>query len=727
MGSMHTGLEEGTYSLKGLKEMGAFFAERASVGLIVTGGIAPNTAGRVSPLAAKMTNKFESWRHRDVTRAVHEADGRIAMQILHSGRYGYHPFLVSASKIKSPIGWFRPSELDTDQVQRTIDDYARCASLAKEAGYDGVEIMGSEGYLINQFIAERTNVRTDEWGGTYANRIKFPERIVRAVREACGDDFIVIYRLSMLDLVEKGSSWDEIVELARAVENAGVSILNTGIGWHEARIPTIATQVPRGAFSFVTAKLRLGRSLEDWEHVSTYQRDGSPPSADDTIRGSVKVPLVTTNRINRPETAERILADGHADMVSMARPLLADPKWIPKAERDEANRINVCIGCNQACLDHTFVAKRASCLVNPRAGYELDPNLDAETPTQKKQRVAVVGAGPAGLAFATTASRRGHDVVLFDAAEEIGGQFNMAKRIPGKEEFYETLQYFGHEIESTGVDLRLNTRVQAEDLTTGEFDAVVLATGVRPRKLNIPGAHDAHEQVNVLYYDDVLARSASVGKRVAIVGAGGIGFDMCEFIAHDEDDRASIDTPSFLKRWGIDSNLNQRGGYDATNWKGPQIKNSRDAIYMLQRKRTKHGAGLGRTTGWIHRATAKAVGVEFVGGATYDRIDNDGLHITVESNSEKKENRTLNVDTVIICAGQESLFDLEKPLQDAGVTVHRIGGAAYAGELDAKRAIDMGTRLGVRLEHTKEGEASELGPPVGLGERLVRWAIEKRK
>eukprot|EP00939_MAST-03C_sp_MAST-3C-sp1_P004161 g4161.t1 len=538
----------------------------------------------------------------------------------------------------------------------------------------------------------------------------------------------------MLDLVENGSTWDEIVELAQAVENAGVSILNTGIGWHEARVPTIATQVPRGAFSFVTAKLRLGRALNDSEHVTTTtaaaaeanEAISSSKSPTEAVRSVVGVPLVTTNRINDPETAERILAAGHADMVSMARPLLADPDWVAKAERDEANTINTCIGCNQACLDHTFVAKRASCLVNPRAGYETDADLDTKTPVDdsKRQRVAVVGAGPAGLSCATTAAKRGHDVVLFDGASEIGGQFNMAKRIPGKEEFYETLRYFSHEIESSGVDLRLNTRVDVEDLSNGQFDSVVLATGVVPRKLNniVPS-----DKVSVVYYDDVLARNAPVGNKVAIVGAGGIGFDMCEFISHDSQDHASVDTPSFLARWGIDPKLEQRGGYDSEGWSGPKIKSSREKIYMLQRKRAKHGAGLGRTTGWIHRATAKAVGVEFVGGVSYDRVDDEGLHIRVEAKDGKKESRTLDVDTVIVCAGQESMYELEVPLQESGVKVHRIGGAAHAGELDAKRAIDMGTRLGVRIEDTGMGKASELGPPVTLGERVVQWAIGARK
>eukprot|EP00940_MAST-03C_sp_MAST-3C-sp2_P003505 g3505.t1 len=598
MGSMHSGLEDGAYTLGGLKEMGAFFAERSSVGLIVTGGIAPSREGRVSPFAAKMTNKFESYRHRDVTGPVHDAGGKIAMQILHSGRYGYHPFAVSSSKIKSPIGWFSPTELTSDRVQKTIDDYARTASLAKSAGYDGVEIMGSEGYLINQFIAERTNLRADEWGGSYENRIKFPERVVRAVREATGDDFIVIYRLSMLDLVEKGSSWEEIVELAKVIEGAGASIINTGIGWHEARIPTIATQVPRGAFSFVTAKLRLGRSLNDAEHVTTtgrdnVQTDGSP---DDAVRGAVSIPLVTTNRINDPETAERILSAGHADMVSMARPLLADPEFVPKAERGESHRINTCIGCNQACLDHTFVAKRASCLVNPRAGYETDPDLDPERPISSPLRVAVVGSGPAGLACATTAAGRGHRVTLFDAADEIGGQFNMAKRIPGKEEFYETLRYFQHQLEATGVDLVMGKRVGSDELADGSYDVVVLATGVVPRRLKSVENDVQNGKVDVLYYDDVLARDAPVGKRVAIIGAGGIGFDMSEYISHRSDDHASVDTPTFLSRWGIDPALEKRSGFDSEGWSGPKIQNARDAVYMLQRKRTKFGAGLGRTT-----------------------------------------------------------------------------------------------------------------------------------
>jgi len=654
-------------------------------------------------------------------RQVHEKGGKIAMQILHSGRYGYHPWLVSPSAIKAPIGWFKPDPLSSSAVEKTIEDYAKSAALAKKAGYDGVEIMGSEGYLINQFIASRTNKRDDEWGGDYANRIEFPRRIVKAVREATGEDFIIIYRLSMLDLVDNGSDWSEIVDLAQAVEQSGASIINTGIGWHEARIPTIATSVPRAAFSFVTAKLRLGRSLEPHEHISRAESSSSTTTTTtehtDAINGAVQIPLVATNRINDPLTAERVLASGHADMVSMARPLLADPQWILKAERDEAHKINTCIACNQACLDHTFLAKRASCLVNPRAGYETDPDLDPSNKTNNKQRVAVVGAGPAGLACATTAAERGHDVTLFDASDKIGGQFNMAKRIPGKEEFYETLRYFENKIQDTGVNLALNRYVSEKDLGKDSFDTVVLATGVTPRELKIPGS----DHPNVVSYLDVLSKDVPVGSRVAIVGSGGIGFDVCEYISHNASDNASTDSLDFLSKWGVDTSLESRGGLDVLEAKTvpPSEMNPREKIYMLQRKTEKHGKGLGRTTGWIHRASAKRAGVEFLGGVKYDEVDENGhLHIRV-----KDKKSVLDVDTIIVCAGQESLYDLEAPLKSQGVNVHRIGGAAYAGELDAKRAIDMGTRLGVRIESLNPEETMKLGPPVTLSERFIGMAM----
>ena len=541
-----------------------------------------------------------------------------------------------------------------------------------------------------------------------------------------------MYRLSMLDLVDNGSDWTEIEELAQAVEQAGASIINTGIGWHEARIPTIATSVPRAAFSFVTAKLRLGRSLEPHEHISRHASETKTPTMTtttehtDAVRGVVSIPLVATNRINDPETAERVLASGHADMISMARPLLADPQWIPKAERDEAHKINTCIACNQACLDHTFLAKRASCLVNPRAGYETDPHLDTSNKTTKRQRIAIVGAGPAGLACATTAAERGHDVTLYDSADEIGGQFNMAKRIPGKEEFYETLRYFKHKIQDTGVNLQLNRYVNENDLGKDSFDIVVLATGVTPRELKIPGS----DHPNVVSYLDVLSKDAPVGDRVAIVGSGGIGFDVCEFISHNPTENASLDALDFFSKWGVDTSLESRGGLEVMETKStsPSEMNPKEKIYMLQRKNEKHGKRLGRTTGWIHRASAKRAGVEFVGGVSYDEVDENGnLHISVKKGKNKtSEKKVLNVDTIIVCAGQESLFDLEAPLKSRGVNVHRIGGAAYAGELDAKRAIDMGTRLGVRIEELSGEDTMQLAPPVTLGERFIGMAMGMR-
>ncbi|KAJ0408142.1 hypothetical protein P43SY_002112 [Pythium insidiosum] len=667
MGSMHTGLEEG----RSLTKLAAFFAERArgDVGLIVTGGIAPNRAGRVSPLAAKLTTSREVAAHREVTAAVHDAGGKIAMQILHSGRYGYHPFNVAPSAIKAPIGWFTPQALSSRGIRSTIDDYAQCAANARAAGYDGVEIMGSEGYLINQFIASHTNHRTDEWGGAYENRIRFPLEIVRAVRRAVGPDFIIIFRLSLLDLIEKGSSWDEIVELAQQLEHAGATILNTGIGWHEARIPTIATSVPRAAFAPVTKKLM----------------------------GHVQLPLVTSNRINAPDVADRVLADGCADLVSMARPFLADPELVKKAAEGREDEINTCIGCNQACLDHTFKGLTASCLVNPRAGHETELVL---APTATPLRLAVVGAGPAGLAFATSAAQRGHRVTLFDQASEIGGQFNMAKVIPGKEEFYETLRYFTKQLALTGVDLQLNTRVDAAALQAQGFDRVVLATGVAPRALKIPGA----DHRKVVSYIDVLRHGAHVGPRVAVIGAGGIGFDVAEYVTHAHGAPSpSQDMALFAKEWGIDLSLTARGGVAGVQ---PEVPPPARQVYLLQRKRTKHGRDLGKTTGWIHRASLKSRHVEMIGGVQYTKVDDAGLHYKDKHGAD----RVLDVDTVIVCAGQTPLRELEAPLQAQGVTVFRIGGADEAGELDAKRAIDQGVRLAAKIETATPGEPLQAPP-----------------
>ncbi|MBI2380996.1 MAG: NADPH-dependent 2,4-dienoyl-CoA reductase [Gammaproteobacteria bacterium] len=649
MGSMHTGLEE---AKGGAEKMAAFYAERArgGVGLIVTGGIAPNFCGRLSPFGAQLSFPWQLGHHRVVTEAVHEAGGKIALQILHAGRYAYHPLSVAPHRQQSPITPFRARGLTGWGVKQTIRDFVTTARLAQRAGYDGVEIMGSEGYLINQFIVAKTNRRKDEWGGAYENRIRFPLEIVRRTREAVGPNFIIIYRLSMLDFIEGGSSWEEVVQLAKAIEAAGATIINTGIGWHEARVPTIATKVPRAAFTWVTQKLR----------------------------GEVKIPLVTTNRINAPDVGERVLAEGHADMVSMARPLLADPEFVKKAAEGRSDEINTCIGCNQACLDHVFKNKRASCLVNPRACFETELVF---TPVTAKKRIAVVGAGPAGLSFALSASGRGHEVHLFDGASEIGGQLNIAKQIPGKEEFHEMIRYFRRQLELSHVQLHLNRRVAVDDLAGG-FDEVVLATGVLPRDPRIPC--EAPEKV--LSYIDVLRHKKPVGRKVAVVGAGGIGFDVAEFLSH-EGESLTLHPTEWMKEWGVDPEYRARGAL-AT----PVVHASPRQIVMLQRKASKMGANLGKTTGWIHRAGLKARNVEMLSGVQYDKIDAAGLHITLNGQS-----RVLDVDHVVMCAGQESLRELQEGLQAAGMRVHVIGGADLAAELDAKRAIDQGARLAASI------------------------------
>ncbi|MEU0621645.1 NADPH-dependent 2,4-dienoyl-CoA reductase [Streptomyces rubiginosohelvolus] len=648
MGSMHIGLEEAE---RGFERMAAFYAERArgGVGLMVTGGIAPSERGCSFPGGAKMTTEAEAEQHREITSAVHAAGGRIAMQILHFGRYAHHPDLVAPSAIQAPISGFVPNALTDEQVEETIEEFVRAAELARFAGYDGVEIMGSEGYLINEFIVSATNHRTDRWGGSYENRIRLPIEIVRRVRERVGDDFILIYRLSMLDLVPGGSTLEEVVTLAREIEAAGATIINTGIGWHEARIPTIATSVPRGAFSWVTEK----------------------------VRGAVSVPLVTSNRINTPEVAENILASGRADMVSMARPFLADPEFVAKAAADRADAINTCIGCNQACLDHIFSLKITSCLVNPRACHETELVL---SPTRTRKRVAVVGAGPAGLACSVTAAERGHAVTLFDTADEIGGQLNVARRVPGKEEFDETLRYFRTRLAELDVDVRLSTR--ADTGTLDGFDEIVLATGVEPRTPAIPGT----DHPNVVSYLDVLRDGAPVGDRVAIVGAGGIGFDVAEFLT-DGGDAASLDADTFFRQWGVDTAYEDRGGLRA-----PERPKSPRTVHLVQRRTTKVGAGLGKTTGWIHRTELRHRGVEMIAGASYDLIDDEGLHLTVDG-----ERRVLPVDTVVLCAGQEPRRELYEALSAGTVPVHLIGGADVAAELDAKRAIRQGTELAAAL------------------------------
>jgi 2,4-dienoyl-CoA reductase (NADPH2) len=650
MGSMHTGLED---KASDYDKLAAYFAERArgGVGLMVTGGIAPSIQGWLKPFGGRLTMPWHVARHRKLTRAVHAEGGKLCMQILHAGRYGYHPLSVAPSKIKSPITPFTPRALSSGGVERTIGDFVRCAKLAQDAGYDGVEVMGSEGYLINQFLIARTNQRSDAWGGDATKRMRFPVEIVRRTREAVGRDFIIIYRLSMLDLVENGQDWSEIVTLAKAIEAAGASIINTGIGWHEARVPTIVTSVPRAGFAWVTKKLK----------------------------GEVSIPLITTNRINMPEVAEQILAAGEADMVSMARPLLADPEWAVKAKAGRSERINTCIACNQACLDHVFKNQRASCLLNPRACHETELRIE---PASARKKIAVVGAGPAGLACASTLAERGHAVTLIDQASEIGGQFNYAKRIPGKEEFHETLRYFRHRLSDTGVTVTLGQTASASTLAADGHDEVVIATGITPRRVHFPGSDDPR----VLSYLDVLAHNKPVGPRVAIIGAGGIGFDVAEFLV-EHAPSATLDVIRWTREWGVDMQLDTRGGLAPAQPEAPARQ-----VWLLQRSEGRPGARLNKTTGWVHRATLKAKRVTMLGGVSYDRFDDQGLHITVDGRSQ-----VLPVDNVIVCAGQEPNRSLGDALIAAGIKTHIIGGADVAAELDAKRAIDQGTRLAATL------------------------------
>ena len=652
MGSMHTGLEE---EKNGIEKIAAYYAERAKggVGLIVSGGIAPNIQGWTAPFSARMSTKKHAREHKKITEAVHKEGGKICMQILHSGRYGYHPISVAPSKIQAPINPFKPFALKQSGIRRTVKDFVNCAKLSQEAGYDGVEIMGSEGYLINQFIVKRTNKRTDNYGGDYENRIRLAVEIVQKTREAVGENFIIIYRLSMLDLVEQGSSWEEVVQLGKEIEKAEATIINTGIGWHEARIPTIATSVPRAAFTWVTQKMK--------EELS--------------------IPLVTSNRINMPETAEKVLREGHADMISMARPFLADSEWVNKAKEEREDEINTCIACNQACLDHAFQKKVASCLVNPRACHETELNY---IPTENKKKIAVVGAGPAGLAAATVAAQRGHEVTLYDADKETGGQFNIAKQIPGKEEFYETIRYFNKQIELHNVNLQLNTRVNAEDLAQGNFDEVILATGITPRTPRIDGID--HEKV--LSYIDVIKLKKEVGKKVAVIGAGGIGFDVSEYLAH-EGESTSQNIDAWLQEWGIDKSLKARAGIEGIQ---PDFHPSPREIFMLKRSKGKFGGKLGKTTGWIHRAVLKKKKVQFINEVQYTKIDDKGLHYT-----QNEEQKVLEVDNIIICAGQLPYKELLEPLEAKGIKTHVIGGADVAAELDAKRAIDQGSRLAAKI------------------------------
>lgn len=648
MGSMHLGLEE---LPSGFERMAAFYAERVrgGVALIVTGGIGPNKEGAVHASAATLMEESQLPDHQLITEAVHVDGGKICMQILHTGRYAFNDKLIAPSALKAPINPYTPRAISAEEVQQQIDDFVNCAALAQRAGYDGVEIMASEGYFLNQFIVPHTNQRDDEWGGEYSNRMRLPVEVVRRVREKVGKKFIIIFRLSMLDLIEAGSTYEEVIALGKAVEDAGATLINTGIGWHEARIPTIATKVPRAAFAWVTAK----------------------------VKQELSIPVITSNRINTPEVAEAVLKGGNADMVSMARPFLADPEFVLKAEQGRADEINTCIACNQACLDHVFVGKLTSCLVNPRACHEAEIEIKA---TDRPQRLAVVGAGPAGLSFATTAAQCGHRVTLFDASDEIGGQFNLAKKIPGKQEFYETLRYFGRQLELSGVEVKLGREVKAEDLNNGGFDQVILATGIVPRVPDIEGIE--HEKV--LSYLDVI-KGAEVGSKVAVIGAGGIGFDICELLTYGSED-SSKDIEVFMHKWGVDMSLKARGGVSGIPRK---VEKSPRQVYLLQRKQGKVGAGLGKTTGWIHRADLQMKHVEMISGCEYSKIDDAGLHLNISG-----ENKLLPVDNIVICAGQESRRELQDVIN---IPVHIIGGADVAAELDAKRAIDQGVRLAVGL------------------------------
>ncbi len=649
MGSMHTGLEE---EKNGFEKLAAFYAERAKggVGLIVTGGISPNFRGRISPFGSELSRPWQVAKHRKITTAVHQHDGKICMQILHTGRYAYHPFSVAPSKLKAPITPFTPKAMTERQIQTTIKHFARAAKLAQKAGYDGVEVMGSEGYLINQFICPRTNQRNDKWGGEFDNRARFPVEIIKAIRAAVGPEFIIIYRLSMLDLVPDGNQFDEVVELGKRVEQAGVNIINSGIGWHEARVPTIVTSVPRAAFSWITARVR--------KHLS--------------------VPVVAVNRINTPEIAEQILVNDEADMVSMARPLLADPHFVNKAAANQAQHINTCIACNQACLDHVFENKRASCLVNPQACYETELVFK---PVLQPKKLAVVGAGPAGLEFACRAAERGHEVHLFDGSDDIGGQFNYAKQIPGKEEFYETLRYFKQRLQTAGVNVHLGQRQTADSLQQQGFTEVVLATGVVPREVAISGS----DSPKVLGYLDVLRDHKPVGKRVALIGAGGIGFDVAEYLTTATS--PSLDIKEWSAIWGVDDSYQQRGALAA-----PKAETSEREVYLLQRKTSKVGAGLGKTSGWVHRATLNKKGVKMLAGVTYQKVTDEGLWIEKDGQSQ-----LLEVDHIVICAGQVPQRELQQQLERAGMQVHLIGGADVAAELDAKRAIRQGAELAAKI------------------------------
>lgn len=659
MGSMHTGLEE---AKNGFAKMAQFYALRAKggVGIIVTGGISPNWAGQVAPFAATMKYTRQSKKHQIITKAVHAEDGKIVMQILHSGRYGYHPWCVAPSKIKSPISPFTPWKLSARGVKSTIQDYAHCAKLAQDAGYDGVEVMGSEGYLINQFLVERTNQRHDKWGTDFINRMQFACQIVKSIREQVGNDFIIIFRISLLDLVKNGSSWPEVIALAKALVKSGVTILNTGIGWHEARIPTIATMVPRAAFTWTTHKLK-----QDLKALN------------------IEIPLVTTNRINTPAVAENILANNDADLISMARPFLADPNFMQKAKTGAANEINTCIACNQACLDYVFQKKRATCLVNPFACYETELTLN---PANKIKRIAVVGAGPAGLAFAINAAKRGHNITLFESSDKIGGQLNLSVQIPGKEEFNETLRYFDVQLKKYNINLILNCKATSKMLIDSGFDDIVLSTGIKPRVLKLSGI----EHPKVVSYIDVLTKKVNCGSKVAIIGAGGIGFDVAEFLTHNRDFSPSLNIDQYLAYWGIDKNLSVRGGLITEK---PELgfKVPRE-IYLLQRKSEKLGKRLGKTTGWVHRLELKRKNVKMLAGVEYQKIDDSGLHITIDSQA-----KVLDVDNIVICAGQESLRDLEQDLINAKQIYHLIGGADLALELDAARAIRHGTELALKI------------------------------